>query len=175
MIKKTKFKDLIVIENKSFKDNRGYFKELLKENKIKKRFLFTVMSYSKKNVIRGLHLQKKKSQGKFITVLKGKIYDVALDLRKKSKTYGKYFSITLSEKNSKSIYIPPGFAHGFCSLEKENYIIYNCTNYRHKNSEIGIRYNDKKLNIKWPINKPILSNKDKKNMTFDEFKKKYRK
>ena len=93
MIKKTKFKDLIIIENKSFKDNRGYFKELLKENKIKKRFLFTVMSYSKKNVIRGLHLQKKKSQGKFITVLKGKIYDVALDLRKKSKTYGKYFSI----------------------------------------------------------------------------------
>tara|TARA_B100001175_G_C19155310_1_gene470198 strand:+ start:80 stop:607 length:528 start_codon:yes stop_codon:yes gene_type:complete len=175
MIKKTKFKDLIVIENKSFKDNRGYFKELLKENKIKKRFLFTVMSYSKKNVIRGLHLQKKKSQGKFITVLKGKIYDVALDLRKKSKTYGKYFSITLSEKNSKSIYIPPGFAHGFCSLEKENYIIYNCTNYRHKNSEIGIRYNDKKLNIKWPINKPVLSNKDKKNMTFNEFKKKFRK
>ena len=175
MIKKTKFKDLIIIENKSFKDNRGYFKELLKENKIKKRFLFTVMSYSKKNVIRGLHLQKKKSQGKFITVLKGKIYDVALDLRKKSKTYGKYFSITLSEKNSKSIYIPPGFAHGFCSLEKENYIIYNCTNYRHKNSEIGIRYNDKKLNIKWPINKPVLSNKDKKNMTFNEFKKKFRK
>ena len=175
MIKKTKFKDLIIIENKSFKDNRGYFKELLKENKIKKRFLFTVMSYSKKNVIRGLHLQKKKSQGKFITVLKGKIYDVALDLRKKSKTYGKYFSIVLSEKNSKSIYIPPGFAHGFCSLEKENYIIYNCTNYRDKNSEIGIRYNDKKINIKWPINKPILSNKDKKNMTFDEFKKKYKK
>ncbi len=175
MIKKTKFKDLIIIENKSFKDNRGYFKELLKENKIKKRFLFTVMSYSKKNVIRGLHLQKKKSQGKFITVLKGKIYDVALDLRKKSKTYGKYFSIVLSEKNSKSIYIPSGFAHGFCSLEKENYIIYNCTNYRDKNSEIGIRYNDKKLNIKWPINKPILSNKDKKNMTFDEFKKKYKK
>ena len=175
MIKKTKFKDLIIIKNKSFKDSRGYFKELLKENKIKKRFLFTAMSYSKKNVIRGLHLQKKKSQGKFITVLKGKIYDVALDLRKKSKTYGKYFSIILSEKNSKSIYIPPGFAHGFCSLEKENYIIYNCTNYRDKNSEIGIRYNDKKLNIKWPINKPILSNKDKKNMTFNEFKKKFRK
>ena len=175
MIKKTKFKDLIIIENKSFKDNRGYFKELLKENKIKKRFLFTVMSYSKKNVIRGLHLQKKKSQGKFITVLKGKIFDVALDLRKKSKTYGEYFSIVLSEKNSKSIYIPPGFAHGFCSLEKENFIIYNCTNYRDKNSEIGIRYNDKKLNIKWPIIKPILSNKDKKNMTFDEFKKKYKK
>tara|TARA_B100001741_G_scaffold88254_1_gene72145 strand:+ start:366 stop:893 length:528 start_codon:yes stop_codon:yes gene_type:complete len=175
MIKKTKFKDLYIFENKSFRDNRGYFKELLKENKIKKKFLFSVMSYSKKNVIRGLHLQREKSQGKFITVIKGKIYDVALDLRKNSKTYGKYFSIILSEKNSKSIYIPPGFAHGFCSLEKENYIIYNCTNYRHKKSEVGIKYNDKKLNIKWPVKKPILSNKDKKNLTFIEFKKKYKK
>ena len=175
MLKKTKFKDLIIIENKSFKDKRGYFKELLKENKIKKKFLFSVMSYSKKNVIRGLHLQRKKSQGKFVTVIKGKIYDVALDLRKRSKTYGKHFSIILSEKNSKSIYIPPGFAHGFCGLEKENYIIYNCTNYRHKKSEIGIKYNDKKLNIKWPTRKPILSNKDKKNITFEEFKKKYNK
>ena len=82
MIKKTKFKDLYIFENKSFRDNRGYFKELLKENKIKKKFLFSVMSYSKKNVIRGMHLQTKKSQGKFISVLKGKIYDVALDLRK---------------------------------------------------------------------------------------------
>ena len=175
MLKKTKFKDLIIIENKSFKDNRGYFKELLKENKIKKKFLFSVMSYSKKNVIRGLHLQRKKSQGKFVTVIKGKIYDVALDLRKRSKTYGKHFSIILSEKNLKSIYIPPGFAHGFCGLEKENYIIYNCTNYRHKKSEIGIKYNDKKLNIKWPTSKPILSNKDKKNITFKEFKNKYNK
>tara|TARA_Y100000590_G_scaffold204510_1_gene231965 strand:+ start:159 stop:683 length:525 start_codon:yes stop_codon:yes gene_type:complete len=174
MLKKTKFKDLIIIENKSFKDKRGYFKELLKENKIKKKFLFSVMSYSKKNVIRGLHLQRKKSQGKFVTVIKGKIYDVALDLRKRSKTYGKHFSIILSEKNSKSIYIPPGFAHGFCGLEKENYIIYNCTNYRHKKSEIGIKYNDKKLNIKWPTSKPILSNKDKKNITFKEFKNKYK-
>ena len=175
MLKKTKFKDLIIIENKSFKDNRGYFKELLKENKIKKKFLFSVMSYSKKNVIRGLHLQRKKTQGKFVTVIKGKIYDVALDLRKRSKTYGKHFSIILSEKNLKSIYIPPGFAHGFCGLEKENYIIYNCTNYRHKKSEIGIKYNDKKLNIKWPTSKPILSNKDKKNITFKEFKNKYNK
>ena len=172
MIKKTKFKDLIVIENKSFKDNRGYFKELLKENKIKKRFLFTVMSYSKKNVIRGLHLQKKKSQGKFITVLKGKIYDVALDLRKKSKTYGKYFSIILSEKNSKSIYIPPGFAHGFCSLEKENYIIYNCTKYRNSKSEIAIKFNDKNLKIKWPLKRKIVSKKDKDAISLLEFEKK---
>ena len=138
MIKKTKFKDLIIIENKSFKDNRGYFKELLKENKIKKRFLFTAMSYSKKNVIRGLHLQKKKSQGKFITVLKGKIYDVALDLRKKSKTYGKKYSIILSDNNSKSLFIPAGFAHGFCGLEKDNIVLYGFTKYRSKRTYIKL-------------------------------------
>ena len=173
MIKKTKFKDLVVIHNITFNDSRGYFKELFKENKLKKKFPFTVMSYSKKNVIRGLHLQTQKSQGKFISVLKGKVYDVAVDLRKNSKTFGKYFSCILSEKNSQSIYIPPGFAHGFCGLDKENYIIYSCTQYRDTNSESAIKYNDKKLNIKWPIKNPVISKKDQNAITFIEFKKKY--
>ena len=118
-IKKTNFKGLLVIQNISFKDKRGYFKELLLEKKLKKKFPFFVMSYSKKNIIRGLHFQKKKAQGKFISVIKGKIFDVVVDLRSNSKTFGKYFSIILSEKNCKSIYIPPGFAHGFCSLDKK--------------------------------------------------------
>jgi len=173
MIIKTKFKDLFIYKNKSFKDKRGYFKELIKERLIKKKLPFTVMSYSKKNVIRGLHIQTKKSQGKFISVLKGKIYDVSLDLRKNSKTFGKFFSCTLSEKKSQSIYIPPGFAHGFCGLEKENYIIYSCTQYRNASSEKAIKYNDKDLKIKWPIKKPIVSKKDKNAMSFFEFKKKY--
>ena len=173
MILKTKFKDLLVFKNKSFKDKRGYFKELIKENQIKKKLPFTVMSYSKKNVIRGLHIQTKKSQGKFISILKGKVYDVALDLRKNSKTFGKFYTCTLSEKNSKSIYIPPGFAHGFCGLDKENYIIYSCTQYRNAKSEKAIKYNDKKLNIKWPTKKPIVSKKDQNAITFIEFKKKY--
>ena len=173
MILKTKFKDLLVFKNKSFKDKRGYFKELIKENRIKKKLPFTVMSYSKKNVIRGLHIQTKKSQGKFISILKGKVYDVALDLRKNSKTFGKLFTCILSEKNSKSIYIPPGFAHGFCGLDKENYIIYSCTQYRNASSERAIKYNDKKLKIKWPTKKPIVSKKDKNAMAFFEFKKKY--
>ena len=103
MIIKTKFKDLFIFKNKSFKDKRGHFKELIKEKQIKKKLLFTVMSYSKKNVIRGLHIQTKRSQGKFISVLKGKVYDAALDLRKNSKTFGKVFTCILSEKNSKSI------------------------------------------------------------------------
>ena len=96
---KTKFKDLLVIQNKPFKDKRGYFKELIRENNINKKFPFLVMSYSKKNVIRGLHLQSKKSQGKFISVIKGKIFDVAVDLRKNSKTFGKYYRRILSKKN----------------------------------------------------------------------------
>ncbi len=169
MIKKTRFKDLITVENTSFKDNRGYLKELLKERELKKKFPFTVMSFSKKNVIRGLHLQTKKSQGKFVSVLKGKILDVAIDLRKKSKTFGKIFRIILSEKNNISVYIPPGFAHGFCCLAKENYVIYSCTNYRDKNSEKGILFNDKDLKIKWPIKKPIISTKDRKNLTLRQF------
>ena len=173
MIVKTKFKDLFIYKNKSFKDKRGYFKELVKEIVIKKKLPFTVMSYSKKNVIRGLHIQTKKSQGKFISVLKGKIYDVALDLRKNSKTFGKVFTCILSEKNSQSIYIPPGFAHGFCGLNKENYIIYSCTKYRNASSERAIKYNDKKLSINWPVKKPIVSKKDRNAMTFFEYKNKY--
>ena len=168
-ITKTSFKDLIIIKNKSYKDKRGYFKELLRENEIRKKFPFLVMSYSKKNVIRGFHLQQKKTQGKFVTVIKGKIYDVVIDLRKESKTFGKKYSIILSDKNCKSIYIPEGFAHGFCALDKDNYVVYSCTNYRDKQSEIGIKFDDKKLNINWPTKSPILSKKDKENPSLIKF------
>ena len=173
MILKTKFKGLIIIKNKIFFDQRGYFKEILRENKIKSKFPFHVMSFSKKNVIRGLHLQRNNTQGKFVTVLKGKILDVAVDLRKNSKTFGKHYSTIMSENNSISIYIPPGFAHGVCGLERENYIIYSCSKYRDKKSEIGIKFNDKELKVKWPIKKPILSKKDRNNISFAEYKKKY--
>ncbi len=169
MLKKTPFKNLIIVKNNSHKDKRGYFKELLKEKNLRKKFPFTVMSFSRKNVLRGLHLQTKKMQGKFVTVIKGKILDVAVDLRKNSRTFGKHFKIILSEKNNKSIYIPPGFAHGFYAMGTENYIIYSCTNYRNKNSEIGIKYNDKLLRIKWPKNNPIISLKDRKNLTLKEY------
>ena len=169
---KTKFKDLFLIQQDRFLDNRGYFKELIKENNFNLKFPFVVMSYSKKNVIRGLHIQTKNSQGKFLSVIKGKIFDVALDLRKNSKTYGKYFNCILSEKNSKSIYIPPGFAHGFCGLDKENYVIYSCTKYRNSRTEVGIKFDDPFLKIKWPVKKPIVSIKDRKNISFNEYEKK---
>ena len=168
---KTKFKDLLIFQNKKYNDKRGYFKELIRENKVNNKFPFLVMSFSKKNVIRGLHLQRKNSQGKFVSVLKGKIFDVAVDLRKNSKTFGKYYSCILSEKNSKSIFIPPGFAHGFQTLDNENYITYSCTRYRHSKSEIAIKFDDKDLNIKWPSNKKVVSEKDQNGLGFLEFKK----
>ena len=173
IIKSKKIRDLIFVNNKSFKDKRGYFKELMKEKDLKKKFPFLVMSFSKKNVIRGLHLQTKNSQGKFISVIKGKIFDVAVDLRKNSKTFGMYISTIISEKNSKSIFIPKGFAHGFFALDKENYMLYGCSDYRNKNAEVGIIWNDKDLNIKWPKKNIVVSTKDKKNISFQEFKKKY--
>ena len=127
------------------------------------------MSKSKKNVLRGLHMQTKYQQDKFVSVVRGKIFDVVVDLRKKSKTYGKHYSITLSDKNSTSLFIPAGFAHGFCCLENENLVFYGCTNYRSKKDEVGILWNDKTLKVKWPIKKPTISSKDKNNITFRKF------
>ena len=132
-------------------------------------FIFDCLSISKKNVLRGLHIQTKNSQAKFLTVIKGEIFDVAVDLRKKSKTFGKYFSVILSNKNYSSIYIPEGFAHGFCCLDKENIVYYCNSNYRDKNNEIGIFWKDPDINIKWPIKYPTLSIKDKKNLSLKEY------
>lgn len=168
-IKKTNFKDLLIFKSKNFSDERGFFRELSIEKIIKKRLLFTVISKSKKNVLRGFHMQTKNKQGKYLSVVKGKILDVAIDCRKNSKTFGKKFKITLSQKNAKSIYIPPNFLHAFLTLETENIVVYSCTKYRNKNSEIGVMWNDKDLKINWPIKNPIISNKDKKNISFKDF------
>tara|TARA_Y100000768_G_C23930973_1_gene660075 strand:- start:1040 stop:1441 length:402 start_codon:yes stop_codon:yes gene_type:complete len=119
------------------------------------------MSFSKKGVLRGMHFQTANPQGKYLTVLRGSIFDVVVDLRKKSKTFGKYFSIILNEKKNTSIFVPEGFAHGFCTLENNTIMLYKCTNYRNKKAENAIIWNDESLNIKWPIKKPILSEKDK--------------
>ena len=170
----TKFSGLKVIQSKSYKDSRGLFKEDYKKKFFKnKNFVFGCTSSSKKNVIRGLHLQTKYSQEKYVSVLKGAIIDVVVDLRKKSKTYGKHYKIILSDANAKSIFIPAGFAHGFLALKKENIIYYTCTNYRSAKHEVGILWNDKDLKVKWPIKNPIISKKDKNNIKFSEFKKLY--
>ena len=166
---KTNFKDLVIVKSKNIIDNRGYFREVFIEKYIKKKLIFSVVSKSKKNVLRGLHMQKVNPQGKYVSVVKGKILDVAVDCRKNSKTFGKHYKISLSEKNAKSVFIPAGFLHGFLGLENENIVVYGCTKYRNKNSETGVIWNDDSLNIKWPIKKPIISNKDKNNISFKEF------
>ena len=168
---KTNFNGLKIFKSKNIFDNRGYFREVFIKKKSRNNLIFTVVSKSKKNVLRGLHIQVKKQQGKYVSVVKGKILDVCVDCRKNSKSFGKNYKIILSEKNAKSIYIPPGFIHGFLGLEKENIVVYSCTNYRDKDSEMGVIWNDADLKIKWPIKKPIISDKDKNNISFNEFKK----
>ena len=163
---KTNIKDLKIIKTKIFKDNRGFLKEVFKENLIKNnKFIFNLMSFSKKNVLRGLHIQTKNSQAKIITVTHGKIFDVVVDLRKKSKTFKKSYSIIISDKSDFSFYVPEGFAHGFLCLSKECTINYSCSNYRNSDSELTLDWDDEQLGIKWPTKKPILSKKDKKGLS----------
>ena len=169
-VKKTKFKGLVIFKSKKFNDNRGYFRELGIEKIINKKLIFSIVSKSKKNVLRGLHMQQNKQQGKYVSVIKGEILDVVVDCRKNSKTFGKHFKIRLSDKNCKSIFVPPGFVHGFLGLKNENIIVYSCTKYRDKKTEISINWNDEYLKINWNIKSPILSNKDKKNLEFQKVK-----
>ena len=168
----TKIKDLKIIKTQIYKDKRGYLKEVYQNRLIKKiNFVFDVMSFSKKNVLRGLHIQIKKSQAKIITVTHGKIFDVAVDLRKNSKTFGKHYSIIITDKSNFSFYIPKGFAHGFLCLSQNCTINYKCSEYRNPKSEATLDWQDKELGIKWPIKKPIISQKDKNGIKLQDIKK----
>ena len=159
---KTKIEGPKIIKSKIFNDNRGFFKEVYQKKIMPNLdFPFDIMSYSKKNVIRGLHIQTKNSQAKIITVTHGDVLDIAVDLRKKSKTFGKYVAIKISHKDDFSFFIPEGFAHGFLCLSKECTVNYKCSQYRNELSERTLAWNDKDVNVNWPIKKPILSNKDK--------------
>jgi len=168
---KTRISGLKIIKTKIFQDSRGFLKETYRKNIVNnKEFPFDVMSFSKKNVLRGLHIQTKKPQAKIITVTNGKIFDVAVDLRKKSKTFSKYVGITISDKDNFSFYIPEGFAHGFLCLSKECTVNYKCSQYRESGSEKTLSWDDPDINIKWLIKKPILSDKDKNlGLSLNEF------
>ena len=166
---KTKFKNLFIIQGKKFEDKRGFLREVFIEKITKKKLIFSIISKSKKNVVRGLHMQLKNSQTKYISVLKGKVLDVVVDLRKNSKTFKKFFKIILSDKNCKSLIIPSGFAHGFLGLDEENIVLYSCDNYRNKLSERSIKWNDPELKINWNIKKIIASKKDKSSKSLREF------
>tara|TARA_B100000575_G_C23133492_1_gene657944 strand:+ start:529 stop:1071 length:543 start_codon:yes stop_codon:yes gene_type:complete len=161
-IKKTKFEGLFVVKQSLNIDKRGYLRETHNDKIIKKKFNFEYFTFSKANVLRGFHFQVKQPQSKYVNVLKGKILDCVVDLRLKSKTFGKTFKIVLSEKNSLGLFIPRGFAHAYYSLGNENLIYYKLDNYYKPKFEHGIIWNDKMLNINWPSKKPHISSKDKK-------------
>ena len=168
---KTIIKGPKIIKTKVYYDNRGILKETFRNTFFKNlNFPFDIMSTSKKNVLRGLHIQTRNQQAKIITVTYGKIFDVAVDLRKNSKTFGKYVSFIMSDKSDFSFYIPKSFAHGFLCLSKKCTINYKCSEYRDANSERTLLWNDEKININWPIKNPILSKKDKKGLGLIFFK-----
>tara|TARA_B100000780_G_C21010053_1_gene404426 strand:- start:1 stop:537 length:537 start_codon:yes stop_codon:yes gene_type:complete len=169
-IYKTKLKGLLIVKQKNNIDSRGSLRETYNKNIIKhNRFVFEYCTSSKINSLRGFHFQYKFQQAKYVNVLKGKILDCVIDLRKNSQTFGKVFKIILSEKNCLSLYIPEGFAHAYYSYEKINIVYYKLTNYYKPLFESGINVLDKDLKIKWPNNKKIVSEKDKKLISFKEF------
>ena len=174
IIKKTKFKDLLIIKQKNNRDNRGILRETFNNKILKKKFIFEYCTTSKKNVFRGFHFQKKNKQAKYVNVVKGKILDLVIDLRRKSKTFGKVFSIILSKNNALGLYIPAGFAHAYFSYENENIIYYKLDNYYNPKFEFGIDFNDPTLNIKLPRVKIKISKKDRNLLSLDEFKKKFK-
>ena len=166
---KTKFKDLLIIKQKNNSDKRGSLRETYNKKLLNKKFIFEYCTTSKKNILRGFHFQSKFQQAKYVNVLKGKILDVVIDLRKRSKTFGKSFKIILSKENAISLFIPRGFAHAYYSFEDENIIYYKLDNFYKPKYEHGIIHNDKKIKIKWPKRKMIVSKKDKKLKSFQNF------
>ena len=167
-----------LIKTSNFRDFRGYFYESYNEKKInlKKKFVQDNIAYSKfKGTIRGLHFQKKPfSQDKLIRVIRGSIQDVVVDIRLNSKSFGKYKTFILNEKNKNQLFVPSGFAHGYCSLEDDTIVHYKVSKYYNPNSEITIKWNDEDLKIKWKIHGliPHISIKDKQGLNFYEIKNK---
>lgn len=161
-----KIKGLLVFQPSLFSDDRGYFfesyrSELFRQEGLQDEFVQENESMSKKGVLRGMHFQKPPyAQGKLVRVVVGSALDVVVDIRKDSATYGQHFTIELSGKNKTSLWVPPGFAHGFLTLEDDTIFQYKCTAYYNKDSEDSIRWNDPDLNISWPIVSPVVSEKD---------------
>ena len=167
----TDFPGLVIIEPRVFEDPRGYFMETFHHGRFAAAGLPTSFaqdnhSLSRQCVIRGLHYQIERPQGKLVRAIRGTVYDVAVDLRRSSHSFGRWFAIELSDANRKQLYIPPGFAHGFCALTDEAEVIYKCTDLYHPTGERTIVWNDPQLAIPWPVRDPILAEKDKRGLRF---------
>ncbi|PLX11330.1 MAG: dTDP-4-dehydrorhamnose 3,5-epimerase [Marinilabiliales bacterium] len=172
---KTKIPDLYIVKPRVFEDHRGYFfesynKEMFLRNGIDQNFVQDNESKSSKGVLRGLHYQKPPfAQGKLVRVMQGAVLDVAVDIRTNSPTYGQWASVELTQDNKWMYWVPPGFAHGFVTLEENTVFFYKCTNVYNKESEGSIMWNDPDLNIDWQVENPILSDKDKNGPLFKDF------
>lgn len=165
---KTPLEGLVIIEPQSFIDERGFFLESFQEKRYQEtlnhkiNFVQDNLSHSKKNVLRGLHYQLKQPQDKLVTVIKGCVFDVAIDIRKNSPTFGRWHGEILSDENHRQFFIPKGFAHGFCVLSESADFHYKCTNYYCPQAELGILWSDTDLCIAWPLKTPLLSPKDQR-------------
>lgn len=170
---KTELKDCLLIEPDIYGDERGFFMETFQLSKYKNQanisyeFVQDNLSYSQRNILRGLHFQKKNPQGKLVRVVKGEVYDVVVDLRSSSPTFSKWIGVYLSEKNKKQMWVPPDFAHGFLVTSSDAIFEYKCTNYYDPSDEYTLLWNDPSLNIDWPSANPILSNKDINGLTLN--------
>jgi len=173
--KRLEISEVVLVEARSFSDDRGFFLESFKEsdfvsNGIDVKFTQDNISHSIKNVLRGLHYQKNpKAQAKLVTAIQGEIFDVAVDIRKGSPTFGRWVAEILSEKNHKSLFVPRGFAHGFCVLSDEADVLYKVDNEYSSENERGIIWNDLTLEINWPSDNPILTKKDLDLRTLNDF------
>jgi len=174
----TAIKDLLIIETKIFKDDRGFFLESynlrdFEEIGLDLKFVQDNLSRSKRGVLRGLHFQLTHPQGKLVRVISGRVYDVAVDLRVNSPTFGRWFGIELTGEDGLAFYIPEGFAHGFLTLEDNTYFFYKCTEFYYPDDDLGVIWNDPEINISWPlegIKELIISDKDKRLPSFREVK-----
>ena len=161
----TKLDGVVIIEPDVYGDGRGFFMESWNfqryaENGLDARFVQDNVSYSKRGVLRGLHFQQPHAQGKLVSVFQGEVFDVAVDIRRNSPTFGQWEGVTLSAENKRQFYVPPGFAHGFCVLSDAALFSYKCTDYYCQQCDAGIAWDDADIGINWPLEAPRLSEKD---------------
>tara|TARA_B110000438_G_C15447253_1_gene493087 strand:- start:98 stop:634 length:537 start_codon:yes stop_codon:yes gene_type:complete len=165
-VTETKLKDCVIIEPEVFGDSRGFFLESYQSEKyselagITLPFVQDNHAHSSKGVLRGMHFQKLRPQGKLVRVAKGSVFDVAIDLRKESETFGKWDGLVLSSENHKQFWVPPGFAHGFLVLEDSTDLVYKCTDYYNGEDQVALSWKDPSIDIKWPINPTTLNERD---------------
>lgn len=172
-VKNCEIEGLLEIFPKVYGDERGFFVEIWHEERyssigIHLPFVQDNHSFSQKGILRGLHFQKKFPQGKLVSAITGKVYDVAVDLREDSKTFGKWHGVILDAEKCNQFWIPPGFAHGFCVLSDTAHFVYKCTDIYHPEDEGSIRWDDQRLAIPWPIDDPLLSKKDQEAPFFND-------